>query len=59
VSPIVYDWFSLLGDCTGVGPLPGELVGVLARIAVVGELGDDGRRKGEARGELKDRGDGL
>jgi hypothetical protein len=32
---------------------------VLARMAVVGEPGDDGRRNGDARGELKDRGDGL
>lgn len=44
---------------TGVWPRPGELAGVLARIAVVGEPGEDGRRNGDARGELNDKGDGL
>lgn len=58
-SPTVYVWFSLLGDVTGVWPRLGELAGVLARMAVVGELGDDGRRNGDARGELNDKGDGL
>lgn len=32
---------------------------MLGRIPVGGELGVDGRRKGEVRGEPKDNGDGL
>ena len=42
----------------GVNPLLGELPGVTAR-ADGGELGVDGRRKGDARGLPKDSGDGL
>ena len=44
----------------GVDCLVGEVVGVVARM-VEGERanGDSGRRNGEARGELKERGDGL
>lgn len=61
-SSSVYDWFSLLGDCTGVyPPLLGELPGVPGR-PEGGEFGVDGRRKGEARGDPKDSGgliDGL
>lgn len=60
-SATVYVWFNLLGDCTGVNPRPGELPvvpGVLGRICVGGEFGVDGRRKGEARGDPKDKGDG-
>ena len=34
-------------------------VGVVGRIVVDGEDGDSGRRKGEARGEPKDSGEGL
>lgn len=49
----------MLGDVTGVRPRPGELAGVLARIAVVGEPGEDGRRNGDVRGELNDNGEGL
>jgi hypothetical protein len=57
----VWDWFSFDGDIMGVSPFPGELVGVLGRIVVVGEdgVGDSGRRKGEVRGEPKDSGEGL
>lgn len=40
-------------------PRLGELPGVVGRIPVGGEFGVEGRRKGEARGELKDNGDGL
>jgi hypothetical protein len=58
-SSIVYDWLSLLGDTTGVYPRLGELPGVVGRIFEGGELGVEGRRKGEARGEPKDNGDGL
>lgn len=48
----------MLGDTTGVYPLLGELPGVVGRACVGGELGVDGRRKGDARGELKDSGEG-
>lgn len=57
-SSTVYDSLSLLGDWTGVYPRPGELPGVLER-PWGGELGVDGRRKGEGRGEPNDNGDGL
>ena len=36
----------------------GDCVGVVAR-TVDGEAGDSGRRKGDARGEPRDRGEGL
>lgn len=54
----VWDWCSLLGDATGVNPLLGELPGVEGRACAGGELGVDGRRNGDARGELKDSGEG-
>lgn len=57
-SSTVYDSLSLLGDWTGVYPRPGELPGVLER-PCGGELGVEGRRKGEGRGEPNDNGDGL
>ena len=38
--------------------LPGELPGVTGRPCEGGELGVEGRRKGEARGEPKDNGEG-
>ena len=38
----------------------GEVVGVEGRIIVAdGEAGDSGRRKGDVRGEPKERGEGL
>lgn len=40
-------------------PLFGELPGVLGRIIVDGELGEDCLRKGDVRGDPKDKGDGL
>lgn len=58
-SSTVYDWFNLLGEATGVYVRPGELPGVVGRPCGGGELGVDGRRNGEARGEPNDRGDGL
>lgn len=52
------DCFSLDGDVIGEGPdLDGGVEG--RPTTVVGEFGEDGRRKGELRGELSDRGDGL
>lgn len=45
----------MIGVCAFVG----EGVGVVARIVPNGETGDSGRRKGEERGEPKERGDGL
>lgn len=48
----------MLGDTTGVYPLLDELPGVVGRACAGGELGVDGRRKGDARGELKDSGEG-
>jgi len=58
-SAAVYDWLSLLGDTIGVWPLLlGELPGVPGR-AEGGEFGVEGRRKGDARGDPKDSGDGL
>jgi len=42
-----------------VCPLFGELPGVLGRIIVDGELGEDCLRKGDVRGDPKDKGDGL
>lgn len=63
---------SLVGEESGVWGfwdeakgLVGEVVGVLARGVVVpvvmaeGDAGDSGRRKGEVRGELNERGEGL
>jgi hypothetical protein len=49
-------WASLEGV-----PMPfvGEVVGVVECRRGEGEEGDSGRRKGEARGELKERGEGL
>lgn len=43
----------------GVCPFPGELPGVLGRPIVEGELGVEGLRKGEVRGDPNDNGDGL
>lgn len=44
----------------GVDGLTGELVGVVARtVDGDGARGDLGRRKGDVRGLLKERGDGL
>lgn len=57
-SSAVNDCFSLEGDVIGEGPV--LLGGVDGRLmTVVGEDGDEGRRKGEVRGELNDRGEGL
>jgi hypothetical protein len=57
-SSAVNDCFNLEGDVIGEGPL---LLGGVEGLpmTVVGEEGEEGRRKGEARGELNDRGDGL
>lgn len=62
--------WSLDGDCSGVCGLVGEVVGVVGRALEVGVeglmvdageegAGDSGRRKGEVRGEPKERGEGL
>ena len=47
-----------MGDCPF---LPGEECGEVDGLptTVVGEEGEEGRRKGDARGELNDNGDGL
>lgn len=61
-STAVKDCFSLEGDVIGDCPLlPGDEWGEVEGrpTTVVGEEGEDGRRKGDARGELKDNGDGL
>jgi hypothetical protein len=61
-SVAVKDCFSLEGDVMGDSPfLPGDECGDVDGLptTVVGEDGDEGRRKGDARGELKDNGDGL
>jgi hypothetical protein len=57
-SSAVNDCFSLEGEVIGEGPL---LLGGVEGLpmTVVGEDGDEGRRKGEGRGELKDRDEGL
>ena len=52
-------FWSFKGDWTGVCALMGDVVGVVARTVVVGEAGDSGRRKGEERGDPKERGEGL
>ena len=56
-SPGVYDCFSLEGDAMGDCPFfVGEWVGVVGLPPeVIDDEGEDGRRKGEARGELKER----
>ncbi|KAI4240756.1 MAG: hypothetical protein L6R42_011457, partial [Xanthoria sp. 1 TBL-2021] len=65
--------WSFEGDCSGVCCFVGEVVGVVGRpmvgvdVGVVGRIveaveegeGDSGRRKGEVRGEPKERGEGL
>lgn len=57
-SSAVKDCFSLDGEVMGEGPvLLGGVEGL--PMTVVGDDGEEGRRKGEARGELNDRGDGL
>lgn len=57
-SDIVNDCLSFEGDAIGEGPvLPGGVNGLPT--TVLGEPGEDGRRKGEVRGELKERPDGL
>jgi hypothetical protein len=61
-STAVKDCFSLEGEVMGDCPLlPGDECGdVEGRpTTVVGDEGEEGRRKGDARGELKDNGDGL
>ena len=61
-SVAVKDCFSLEGDVIGdCAFLPGEECGEVDGLptTVVGVEGVDGRRKGDARGELKDSGDGL
>lgn len=61
-STAVKDCFSFEGDVMGDCPLlPGEECGEVDGLptTVVGEEGEEGRRKGDARGELKDSGDGL
>lgn len=59
---------SLDGEPIGVWGFVGEARGVVAFVGVVGrrveiegegEAGDSGRRKGEVRGEPKERGEGL
>lgn len=57
---------SLVGEDSGVCGLVGELkglvgevVGVLDRRAAEGDAGDSGRRKGDARGDPNERGEGL
>lgn len=50
------------GVCGFVGELKGlvgEVVGVVGRSAVEGDAGDSGRRKGDARGDPNERGEGL
>lgn len=57
-SSAVNDCFSLEGDVIGEGAvLLGGVEGL--PMTVVGEEGEEGRRKGEARGEFNDKGDGL
>ena len=57
-SSAVNDCFNLEGEVIGEGPfLLGGVEGL--PMTVVGEEGEDGRWKGDERGELKDRGDGL
>jgi len=51
--------WSLEGDGRGVCTFVGEGVGVVGRTVFEGEEGDSGRRKGEVRGEPKDKGEGL
>ena len=55
---VLRDW-SFEGDCRGVWGFVGEVVGVVARMVGVGERGEEGRWKGEVRGEPKERGEGL
>lgn len=66
---VVTVW-SFEGDCIGVCGFVGEVVGVVGRAVEVGVEGltveageegdgDSGRRKGEVRGEPKERGEGL
>lgn len=57
---------SLVGEDRGVcgfvaelKGLVGEVVGVLGRSVVEGDAGDSGRRKGDARGDPNERGEGL
>ena len=61
-SAAVKDCFSFEGDVMGECPfLPGEECGGVDGLptTVLGVDGDEGRRKGDARGELNDSGDGL
>ena len=57
-SSAVKDCLSFEGEVIGEGP---DLLGGVAGLpmTVVGDDGEEGRRKGEARGELNDRGEGL
>ncbi len=61
-SSAVKDCFNFEGDAIGDCPLlPGEECGDVDGLptTVVGVEGEDGLRKGDARGELNDSGDGL
>lgn len=59
-----WKWLNLLGECVGVVPLLLGLPGIFGRITGPGDEGggeetNDWRRKGEERGDPKERGDGL
>jgi hypothetical protein len=56
-SPTVNDCFSLEGEAIGEGPV--LLGGVDCRPTPVAGEGEEGRRNGDVRGELNERGDGL
>ena len=61
-SAAVNDCLSFEGDVIGEGPaLVGDPFGDGDErpMTVVGEEGEEGRRKGDARGELKEMADGL
>ena len=55
----VLTFWSFDGDCIGVCCFVGEVGGVVARMVVEGVRGEEGRWKGEVRGEPKERGEGL
>ena len=63
---VVLSWI-LEGEVCGIVGVDRDLVGVVGRSVVVdgdsawrrGEAGESGRRKGEVRGEPKERGEGL
>ena len=65
VVAVALSWV-LEGEACGIVDVERDLVGVVGRIVVDGEAagwrgeaGESGRRKGEVRGEPKERGDGL